>query len=218
MTTLMTGNARDRQKAERRAALLRSARQLMARQGYLSVRLEDIGRAAGVSGPAVYRHFPSKGAVLAELLIDVSERLLTGGRAAERSCDSADALLRALIDLHVDFALTEPELILIDDRDRCHLEPAALDRMLRTQRRYVALWVKTVGEAAPSGDPAVDRIRVHAVLGLINSTPRASRRAPKDVTHAVVKDMALQSLGLRADSPVRQADSGPTAGYRPTMA
>lgn len=192
-------NARERQKAERRAALLRSARDLMAREGYLGVRLEDIGRAAGVSGPAVYRHFPSKDAVLAELLIGVSERLLAGGLEVAHTSSSADVALQGLVDLHVDFALAEPELILIDDRDRSHLAGTALDRMLRIQRRYVALWIKAVGEASPSGDPAVDRIRVHAVLGLINSTPRASRRAPRQVTRTVVKHMALSSLGLRAD-------------------
>ncbi len=174
----------------------------MARDGYLGVRLEDIGRAAGVSGPAVYRHFPSKEAVLAELLIDVSERLLASGLAVQRAAESADALLRGLIDLHVDFALTEPELILIDDRDRSHLTPAVLDRMLRIQRRYVAIWIKAVDGAKPSGDAAVDRIRVHAVLGLINSTPRASRRAAGSVTRAVVSEMALSSLGLSAaDGP-----------------
>jgi AcrR family transcriptional regulator len=204
-----TANARDRQKAERRAALLLSARQLMARDGYLGVRLEDIGRAAGVSGPAVYRHFPSKEAVLAELLVDVSERLLAGGLAVQRAAHSAAAVLRGLIDLHVDFALTEPELILIDDRDRSHLAPAVLDRMLGIQRRYVAIWIKAVGEATPSGDAAIDRIRVHAVFGLINSTPRASRRAARNVTQAVVREMALASLGLGVTPPER-AEPGVT--------
>ncbi len=190
----MTG--REQQKAERRAALLRSARQLMARHGYLGVRLEDIGRAAGVSGPAVYRHFPSKDAVLAELLIDVSERLLAGGQRIEAAAASPADVVRGLVDLHVEFALSEPELILIDDRDRAHLPSSALERMRRIQRRYVAIWVEAVGRAAPSGDPVVDRTRVHAVLGLINSTPRASRRAAREVTRAVVTEMALRSLGL----------------------
>jgi AcrR family transcriptional regulator len=196
VTASSPANARERQKAERRAALLLSARQLMARDGYLGVRLEDIGRAAGVSGPAVYRHFPSKDAVLAELLIDVSERLLASALAVQRVAESADALLRGLIDLHVDFALTEPELILIDDRDRSHLAPAVLDRMLRVQRRYVAIWFEAVGVASPSGDAAVDRLRVHAVLGLINSTPRASRKTARDVTRTVVSEMAFASLSF----------------------
>jgi len=194
MDSTATQTVRQRQKADRRAALLAAATQLMAARGYLGVRLEDIGAAAGVSGPAVYRHFASKDAVLTELLIGVSERLLAG---AERILaeSAGPRALRELVDWHVHFALTEPELILIDDRDRSHLPPSALERMRTTQRRYVALWVGAVGRAVPSGDATVDLMRTHAVLGLINSTPRASRTVPPQTRRAVVTQMALAALG-----------------------
>lgn len=73
--------ARDRAKAERRVALLAAAARLFAERGFDGVTLGDIGEAAGVSGPAVYRHVASKQALLGAILVDVSERLLTGGRA-----------------------------------------------------------------------------------------------------------------------------------------
>ncbi|WP_285138285.1 TetR/AcrR family transcriptional regulator [Microbacterium sp. lyk4-40-TSB-66] len=72
--------ARDRAKAERRAALLAAAARLFAERGYDGVTLGDIGEAAGVSGPAVYRHVAGKQALLGAILVDVSERLLHGGR------------------------------------------------------------------------------------------------------------------------------------------
>ncbi len=49
--------------------LIAAAERLVAERGYLAVRLEDIGAAAGVSGPAIYRHFPNKEALLVELLV-----------------------------------------------------------------------------------------------------------------------------------------------------
>ena len=55
-----------------------AAERLMAERGYLAVRLEDIGAAVGVSGPAIYRHFPNKEALLVELLVGISTRLLAG--------------------------------------------------------------------------------------------------------------------------------------------
>ncbi|WP_239070776.1 TetR/AcrR family transcriptional regulator, partial [Cellulomonas chitinilytica] len=73
--------ARLRAKAERRSALLEAAARLFARHGFEGVSIEDLGSSAGVSGPAVYRHFPSKQAVLGALLVEVSDRLLVGGRA-----------------------------------------------------------------------------------------------------------------------------------------
>lgn len=75
------GTARDRAKADRRAALLAAAARLFAERGFDGVTLEDIGAAVGVSGPAVYRHVSGKQALLGAILVDVSERLLHGGRA-----------------------------------------------------------------------------------------------------------------------------------------
>lgn len=76
------GTSRDRAKAERRTALLAAAARLFAERGFDGVTLEDIGAAVGVSGPAVYRHVAGKQALLGAILVDVSERLLAGGRAA----------------------------------------------------------------------------------------------------------------------------------------
>src|SRR5215210_2060319 len=72
---------RGRAKSDRRSQLLAAAERLIAEHGFLAVRLEDIGAAAGVSGPAIYRHFPNKEALLVELLVGVSTRLLAGARS-----------------------------------------------------------------------------------------------------------------------------------------
>src|SRR6187431_1965555 len=96
--------ARGRAKAERRDALLASAAQLFADRGFGGVSIEDLGSSVGVSGPAVYRHFPSKQAVLAALLVGVSEGLLDGGRAVVASSgDDSSGALRSLVRFHVDF-------------------------------------------------------------------------------------------------------------------
>lgn len=49
---------RGQAKELRRLALLSAAAGLFAENGFNRVSLEDLGAAAGVSGPAVYRHFP----------------------------------------------------------------------------------------------------------------------------------------------------------------
>jgi len=85
------GTARDRAKADRRAALLAAAARLFAERGFDGVTLGDIGEAAGVSGPAVYRHFAGKQALLGAILVDVSERLLEGGRRVAESSTARTA-------------------------------------------------------------------------------------------------------------------------------
>lgn len=70
---------REQMKADRRRQLLDAAARLIAERGFVGVRLEDLGSAVGISGPAVYRHFPNKDAVLVELLVGISTRLFEGG-------------------------------------------------------------------------------------------------------------------------------------------
>ncbi|WP_307851680.1 TetR/AcrR family transcriptional regulator [Williamsia sp. CHRR-6] len=156
-------------KAARRQALLAAAARLMAVGGYAAVRLEDIGAAVGVSGPAMYRHFTGKQDLLAAMLIDISDRLLAGATAV----DVADPVLRLhrLVELHVDFATTEPDLITVQYRDLGALDDERAAEIRRRQRSYIGLWADALMAAV-----AIDRphamVRAQAVFGLINSAPR----------------------------------------------
>lgn len=52
---------------QRKAAIVRAALPLFARQGYAETTTKDLARAAGVSEPLLYRHFPSKEALYEEI-------------------------------------------------------------------------------------------------------------------------------------------------------
>src|ERR1700741_2068387 len=145
-TTAHTETRRSRLKSHRRSKLLAAAERLIADRGYLAVRLEDIGAAAGVSGPAIYRHFPNKESLLVELLVGISTRLLAGARKASARNADAAAALDDLIDFHLDFALGEPDLIRIQDRDLAHLPEGAEKQVRKAQRQYVEVWVGVLRE------------------------------------------------------------------------
>src|SRR5215217_188578 len=99
----------DADRPSRREQILQAAAQLFAERGSRAVGVDDVGAAVGVTGPAIYRHFASKDAMLAEMLLLISERLLDGGSdCAARAGDDPAAQLRALIAFHVDFALDNP--------------------------------------------------------------------------------------------------------------
>src|SRR3954468_584900 len=123
----------------RREQILRAAAQLFAERGSRNVGGGDVGAAGGVTGAGIYRHFAGKDAMLAEMLLRISERLLAGGseRVADAGADPA-AQLRALIAFHVDFALDNPALITVQDRDLTTLPDAEAAQVRRLQRRYVA--------------------------------------------------------------------------------
>lgn len=178
---------RSQAKADRRAALLDAAAALFSERGFNGVSIEDLGAAAGVSGPAVYRHFASKQAVLAALLVGVSERLLDGGTRVESAADDPASALRALIVFHVDFAVTEPDTIRVQDRDLDALPGDKRRAVRRLQRRYVELWMRVLGRLHPSLSPDELRMRVQAAFGLINSTPHTARVGGTSVDAAIVR-------------------------------
>jgi AcrR family transcriptional regulator len=192
-------NRRSQLKSDRRLQLLSAAERLFAERGFLAVRLEDIGAAAGVSGPAIYRHFPNKESMLVELLVGISTRLLSGARDVTARSSGASAALDGLIEFHLDFALGEPDLIRIQDRDLAHL-PAIAERQVRkAQRQYVEVWVAVLRELNPELAEADARLTAHAVFGLLNSTPHSIKSAERPAraarSRAVMRAMTVAALG-----------------------
>lgn len=193
MTDRATTLTRRQQKVERRDALLRAAAALFAEHGYSGVTIEDLGAAVGVSGPAVYKHFASKNAVLAALLVDVSEGLFVGGEAVVADAAGHDALTR-LIAFHTSFALSNPAVIRVQDRDLDQLAHDDRHTVRTLQRRYVELWVGVLADIHPDRDPTVLRMRAHAVFGLLNSTPHSGVGLAQSVLRPELERMALAAL------------------------
>ncbi len=79
------GTARDRAKADRRAALLAAAARLFAERGFDASPSATSAKPPAGERPAVYRHVAGKQALLGAILVDVSERLLEGGRRVAKS-------------------------------------------------------------------------------------------------------------------------------------
>ncbi|MEV0359320.1 helix-turn-helix domain-containing protein [Nocardia sp. NPDC050697] len=186
---------REQLKQQRRSDLLRAGARLIADRGFPGVRLDDLGAAVGISGPAVYRHFASKEALLIELLTEVSERLLAGGRAVAGGGAEPGAALAALVDFHLDFALGEPELIRIQDRDLDAVPPGPRREIRRAQRRYVEVWVGVLCALHPGLGEETARMQAHAAFGLLNSTPHSAGRATAARARPVLRRMALVALG-----------------------
>jgi AcrR family transcriptional regulator len=193
VVTLAT--SRGQAKADRRLALLAAAAEQFAERGFARVSLEDIGAAAGVSGPAVYRHFASKQAVLAALLVEVSERLVAGGGRVIAEAPDATTALRELVAFHVEFALSNPDVIVVQDRDLASLAADDHATVRRLQRTYIDAWVGVLGEIHPRLDRRELRIRARATFGLLNSTPHSARSSTRSTVRELLESMALAALG-----------------------
>lgn len=155
----------------RREQILVAAAGKFARHGFHGVGIDDIGAAVGISGPALYRHFRNKDAMLAEMLTGISDKLLDGGRERVRAASDPEQALHDLVRWHVDFALSNPELITVQLRDLDTLTGTDRHAVRELQRSYVETWVDVLRRKHPGLDAATARATAHAGLGLINSTP-----------------------------------------------
>lgn len=178
----------------RREQILSTAAELFAARGFHGVSVADLGAACGISGPAIYKHFPSKQAMLAEMLVTISERLLLVGRERVASADTAADALRRLVDWHVEFALEHRPLIVVQDRDWESLPDDARDQVRLLQRSYIDLWATQIRDLRTDLDEPAAHAAAHAVFGLINSTPRAGHQLSGEPLRALLTDMARAAL------------------------
>jgi AcrR family transcriptional regulator len=181
----------------RRQQILDIAAELFAEKGFHGVSISELGAACGFSGPALYRHFRSKDAVLAEMLVSISDELLSVGRERVRSAASPEAALQALIDWHVTFALDHKALIVVQDRDWSALPLEAREKVRETQLAYVEVWVKQLRAIRPDLGPKQARAGVHAAFGLLNSTPH-SALLPAEEMRTLLSSMAQKALGCES--------------------
>ena len=182
-------------RSSRRDEILAIAVRLFAERGYHGVSMDDIGSAAGVTGPALYHHFAGKEAMLVAALTPVSEGLLEGGRKrVVLHTGDARAGLESLVEFHVEFAMTNPAVISVhlQELDRLPDEPRRQIRKL--QRFYVEEWVRLLATERPELTPAEARVLVHAAFGLMNSTPFLAGEVDHSRRAALLRVAALAAL------------------------
>lgn len=179
----------------RREEILEIAVGLFASRGYHGVSMDDIGSAAGVTGPALYHHFAGKEAMLVAALIPVSEGLLDGGRGRVNDySDDPRSALEALVDFHVEFALAQPAVIALHlhELDRLPQEPRREIR--RLQRQYVEEWVQVLTALREDLDAPEARVLAHAAFGLMNSTPFLGGEVERQRRATLLRAAALAAL------------------------
>lgn len=177
----------------RQQQILDIAAELFAESGFHGVSVHDIGAACGISGPALYKHFQGKDEILARALIGISEQLLDTGKARAAAATGSDEALAALIGWHIEFALTHPALIVIQDREWANLDPAGRRDVRALQLAYIDIWVTTLRKLRPELDQAGARAAVQATFGLLNSTPH-SARINETRMRVLLKTMATDAL------------------------
>src|SRR5699024_10691635 len=124
----------------------------------------------GVTGQAIYRHFPSKQDMLGEPIGQAGQDLRDSGEAIEQECSDTYQGLWKRVNLQPEFAFSSPEVMRLQDRDLAAVERRRQRQIRRTQREYIDIWIRGIQPVHPDETDEQLLVRAHALFGLINST------------------------------------------------
>ena len=183
----------------RKQRILAAAADLVARKGFHSVSMEDIGEAVGITASAIYRHYDSKTAVLVAMFDRVIDRLLGEGQqlAADPHTDPREALIR-LIEGQIGFVVDDRDVAQVYFREIANLPEVDRRNLRRKQRLYLEEWVHLLTELRPDLDDTAARTVVHCAIGAIQSTLQHSAGLPEDRLRELLRSSALAVLTARS--------------------
>lgn len=178
----------------RQLELLAAAAQLFARDGYHAVGINDISAEVGLSGPALYRHYPSKEALLIAVFDDAIVTHLEEALEMARKLHDPLEALTAIIDHHVEFVFAQTAHIVTWRMEYRSLPAADRHRLRYLQRLYTEEWVSPVSRLRP--ELKVDQVRTmcQGAIALLQSATEFSSRLPREVVGQTLAAMALHAL------------------------
>lgn len=153
----------------RRDRILAAAAERIRARGFHGVGMDEIGEAAGITGPGIYRHFDGKRALLAALFDQVGEELVRGGRAAVAGVGTPRAKLERLIDFHLGFSLEHPDDIAVWAEEEHDLAEGDGRSLRRRQRLYASLWVPLVAALRPDLSAKEVKAAVALAIGILHA-------------------------------------------------
>ncbi len=185
--------------AAARERIVDGALDQLAEGGYASASVAAVARRAGVATGTVYRHFPSKQDLFAEVFRRASQREVDALRSAATRGESAATRLAAWVEAFVRRALAEPvrAYALIAEP----VDPAIEAERLTFRRAYADLFAAALRDAVDSGElPPLDAdLTAAAIVGALAEAlvgPLQRRDAGADALVDSLQTFVLRSVGV----------------------
>jgi AcrR family transcriptional regulator len=182
-----------------RARIVAAAHALIAERGYAGCSVALVADAAGVATGSVYRHFPDKGALFAEVFRTATQREVDAVAEAGSKPGPIDERIASAVETFARRALKAPRLAyaLIAEP----VDPQVEAERLVYRRAYRDIFAQVIADAVDAGDlpPQDPEVSAAAVVGAMAEAlvvplhaGVASRRTVPELSAFIVR-----SLGAR---------------------
>lgn len=184
-----------RPRGSRRLHIVSAAADLFAIGGYPAAGMDQIGAAAGITGPAIYRHFDSKAAVLAAVIDGIIDAVTCAPDAPGPGTDPARQLL-ALVHVYAGAVASRRRLMGVFVREVHHLPPEYQARLDERQRTLVRQWRSLLSAVHPTWSVEVVRVTVHGCFGMLNALGTFDSVLSDEDLAGALSELAGRMLGL----------------------
>ena len=151
---------------DRNRKILDTAAELFYEKGFHGTSVDELGSRAGLSGPAIYRHFSGKDEILATLFDEAMDELIG---ATEPVHEDADLDLQRMIRHHALYAARHRHLVNVSQREDRSLVDPWRKAINRRRKQYVQSWEAAVTRRGSTAPPAEVSVATQSCLGMIFS-------------------------------------------------
>lgn len=178
--------------------IILAALTLFRQNSFAGTSIKEIGLAAGVSAPALYRHFASKDELLAAAFEYGASRVGHAASEALALGGDARAQLTALCRSLARVAVEEPDILAVISLERRNLQPEMAVRMRRHDRLYREDYVHLLSILQPGINEMAAGTRVRAA---IYAAVSASMEEPLQPQEALIDTLSEAMLGALLGGP-----------------
>ncbi|MGW6356333.1 TetR/AcrR family transcriptional regulator [Streptomyces sp. NPDC055092] len=187
-------------------AILDAAAQAFYEKGFHGVGVDELGARAGMSGPSLYRHFSGKDEILAILLSEAMDELIS---ATVPVHGSAERDLRRALEHHIDFAVEHRQLVNLYQREVRSLVDPWKRTFGRRREQYVARWEALFSRRFSAAQEAQIAAMTQACLGTLFSVAYWPARALEGVdAKSALLELLSRGFESYGNNPSRANDEG----------
>jgi len=184
--------------------ILDTAAEAFYEKGFHGVGVDEIGRRAGLSGPSIYRHFSGKDEILATLLNEAMDELIS---ATVPVHDDPEGDLDRALRHHLDFATRNRHLINLYQREVRSLVDPWARAFDRRRIQYTERWEHVISRRFPLIDAPTAAAVTQAALGMVFSISYWPGRTLRDVdVPTVIMQVLSQGLVSLDNRPIDSAN------------
>jgi len=199
--TAMRSRARPLEQPERKAALLQTALRVFARRGLGGARHTEIAREAGVSVPTVFFYFPTREALVHEVLTEVARFYEDMTERIHASNRPAPEVMLAASRAFADSVITQPDYACVVLEWSTAIRSEVWPMYLQFQEKVVGIIAETIRRwrietGSPRLEDAENDARVISVTGYVLAQMKMTH-VPESKIDRFLQTVLYDTLGVQ---------------------